>query len=64
MPAPFDEIEVEFWGQTADEWKTTARSCRFEAVVLSLGPTLETPRLVLRPPVLADVDPWAAHDEP
>jgi RimJ/RimL family protein N-acetyltransferase len=26
---------------------------------LTLGPTLETPRLILRPPVLADFDPWA-----
>ena len=29
------------------------------AQTLTLGPTLETPRLVLRPPVMADFDPWA-----
>jgi RimJ/RimL family protein N-acetyltransferase len=26
----------------------------------ALGPTLETPRLILRPPILADLDGWAA----
>lgn len=27
---------------------------------MSLGPTLETPRLILRPPVAADLDGWAS----